>query len=87
MGCHSGVLARRTLGFTETTVVGRAVAAVPAHCDWWCGRMVCCEVLDSSILRYGQFSSVVSSLVVRTFEPLVWAFELLVWTSELCRVR
>ena len=35
MGCQPGVLARHTI-HAGTTVVGRAVAAIPAHCYRWC---------------------------------------------------
>jgi hypothetical protein len=34
MRCQCGILARHTILGTDTTVVGKAVAAIPAHCDW-----------------------------------------------------
>jgi hypothetical protein len=33
MRCQCGILARHTIHGTDTTVVGKAVAAIPAHCD------------------------------------------------------
>jgi hypothetical protein len=33
MRCQCGILARRTIHATDTAVVGKAAAAIPAHCD------------------------------------------------------
>ena len=38
--------------FTVTTVVVKAVAATPAHCEPWCLKTVKCEVLVSLVLSY-----------------------------------